>query len=442
MRALPQAEGTRGFMVLWSGQAVSLLGSAMTAFALPLWVYEQTNTATSVAIAGTFASIPLLLLTPLAGVLVDRADRKRMLMLSDAIGGMVTLGLLLSATTGHLALWQVYLAAAAKGCGQAFQWPAYSATVPLMVPRGGYSRVNGLTGLIETGTGIVAPGLAAALLPWVGLTGILLVDAASFLFAVASLLLVRVPTVAPHDAAPDERLGVGGDVWFGLRFIVRRPGLLGIQSLLLVTNTLFGIAYVVLVPMLMTRTHDQRQVAAVQSAMAVGAVCGGVLLSIWGGPRRRVTGLFGGLAVAGGASVVMGVGSTTLLWVVSAFVRGGSLALINNSNQSLYHAKVPPALQGRVFATRRLISWASGPLTPLIGGPLADRVLEPTMQAPGAIPRLLAPLVGSGPGTGMAMLFVLAGCAVVAVIGVARRIPAIRDVEDHLPDHDGVVVSR
>ena len=435
--------GMRGFTVVWAGQIVSLVGSAMTGFALPIWAYNLTKSATALALAQFFFLTPLIVLSPIAGVLVDRSNRKLMMMLSDLLAGASTLVILLIFLAGHLQIWHIYMAAVINGIGQSFQWPAYSAAISTMLPKEQYGRANGMMSLAESASGIFAPALAATVLAVLGLGGVLLIDVATFVFAIGALLLVRVP----QPPATAEGLKGRGSIWreasYGLRYILERPSLLGLQLVFLVGNLLAGLAFAVVAPMILARTDsNESQFAAVQTATAIGGMLGGLAMSAWGGPRRRVKGVLLGWAVASLLGTIpLGLGRAVPAWIAGSFAGAFMVPIIDGSNQAIWQAKVAPDVQGRVFATRRLIAWLTSPLTPLIAGPLADYVLEPAMRSGGSLADSLGWLVGTGPGAGMALIFVSCGVLGVIVALGAYLVPAVRNAEDILPDHDAQPAS-
>jgi len=217
-----------GFTIVWIGQIVSLLGTSMTTFALTIWAYEITGTATALALVGFFFVTPMLVFSPLAGAIVDRQDRKLMMMLSDLASGVTTIAVLILFQAGLLQIWHLYIAAAIQGTFQTFQWPAYSAAISVMIPKEQYGRANGMLSLAESGSNIFAPLLAGALLGIVGLAGILTIDIVTFVFAIGALLLVHIPQ--PKITA--EGRASQGSIWteaaYGFRYIVKRPSLLGL----------------------------------------------------------------------------------------------------------------------------------------------------------------------------------------------------------------------
>ncbi|NJN18534.1 MAG: MFS transporter [Oscillochloris sp.] len=428
-----------GFGLVWLGQVISLIGSAMTQFALGLWAWEQTGSATALALVNVFATAPLLILSPLAGVLVDRWDRRLVMIGTDLTAGMATIAIFLLNSSGILQIWHLYAAAVVVGAGQAFQWPAYSAAISVMVPKKQYGRANGMMSLAESGSTIIAPIMAGGLIGVIGLNGILSIDIITFLFAVGALLMVSVPTPQRSAAGEAARGALMSEMVYGFRYILARPGLLGLLLTFLVQNLVGAASFGLLGPYILARSNsDPIALGVVMSAIGAGGVVGGLLMSTWGGPKRRIHGVLLGMIAAGVfGSALMAVGRSTEIWIIAGFCAMAVMPLLNGSSQAIWQAKVDPDLQGRVFATRRLIAQISFPLGLLGAAPLVDRVLEPAMAVGGALTPIFGSIVGVGPGAGMAVLmFCGAVTGVLAALG-AYLIPAIRNVERDLPDHDG-----
>src|SRR5215211_5487847 len=197
MQNMNRPTGMFGFTLVWLGQIISVLATNMSLFALTIWVFQKTGSATALGLMQVFFITPLLIITPLAGVLVDRHNRKLMMMVSDLTAGLATISILVLQALGMLEVWHLYVAAIFQGLGNAFQWPAYSAAISTMIPKEKYARANGMMSLIDMGPGVLAPMLAGALLPIFGLTGILSLDVATFILAILVLLFVYIPQ-PPH----------------------------------------------------------------------------------------------------------------------------------------------------------------------------------------------------------------------------------------------------
>jgi hypothetical protein len=206
------------------------------------------------------------------------------------------------------------------------------------------------------------------------------------------------------------------------------------------SNFIGSIAFTVFAPMILARTANNSLVlGTVESVMGIGGVVGALLLSVWGGPKRRVHGVLFGFTLEGLlGSLVMGLSAGPVGWGIGGFFSSFFIPIINGSNQAIWQAKVAPDVQGRVFATRRLIAQISWPIATLLAGPVADYWLEPAMAAGGGLSSIFGGLVGTGPGSGMSLMFIAGGIFGVLVGLVGYAIPVIRNAEDILPDHDAV----
>jgi MFS family permease len=427
------------FTIAWAGQILSVLASNMTQFALTIWVYEATGQAVALGAMTTFFILPFLLISPLAGVMVDRYNRKLMMMVSDLGAVTSTVGVLILHATGHLQVWHLYAAAVVNGLSNSFQWPAYSAAITTMVPKEKLSRANGMMFLIESGPSVFAPMLAGALMPVLQLQGILIIDVVTFLLAIGTLLSVHVPQPAATIAGQEGKGDLVKEALYGFRYIFVRRSLLGLLLFFLALNFVGGMAWPVFAPFILARTgNNSAMLGATQSAWAVGAVVGGLLVSVWGGFKRRMTSIIVGEVLTAILSLILfGLGRNLVFWIITASLGAIFMPFVNGASQAIWQAKVAPDVQGRVFTTRRLIAWLMDPLTPIIAGALADYVTEPAMQSQTILAQVLGRLVGNDPGSGMAFQFVLAGLAYLTlIVGVYLFVPAVRNLEDRLPDHD------
>ena len=432
--------GMFAFTIVWLGQIVSVLATNMSAFALTIWVFQKTGSATALGLVQVFFITPLLIITPFAGVMVDRHNRKLMMMVSDSVAGTATIAILLLQAFGVLQVWHLYVAAIFQGLGNAFQWPAYSATISTMIPKEKLGRANGMMSLIDMGPGILAPMLAGALLPIIGLTGILSIDVATFLLAILVLLAVHIPQPRRTEEGAQAQGNILKEAAFGFRYIFARPSLLGLQLVFFFGNLCAGIAFTVLAPMILLRTgNDSGSLGLVQSAGAIGGVVGGVAMSAWGGFRRRVHGVLAGWIISSLFFALMGLTKWIPMWIALNALSSILIPMINGSNQAIWQSKVAPDVQGRVFSARTLIAWMTNPISPIIGGTLADYVLEPAMRTQSGLSSSLGWLVPSGPGAGMGLLIFFSCLGGILAGLVGYLIHPIREAENILPDHDRMV---
>jgi hypothetical protein len=306
-----------------------------------------------------------------------------------------------------------------------------------MIPKEQLARANGMMSLVEAGPGVVAPILAGALLPIIKLTGILFFDVATFILAIGALLLVHVPQPQRTKEGEQASGGMLKEAAYGFKYIFARPSLLGLQLVFFAGNLFAGIGFTVLAPMILSRSgNDSLMYGSVQTAGAIAGVVGGVIMSAWGGFKRRVHGVLFGHIITGIGMSIIGLAGGLPVWIAGMTLTLVVIPLINGSNQAIWQSKVAPDLQGRVFASRRLIAWLTNPISPIIGGTLADFVLEPAARAGIGLPAALSWLVGTGPGSGMGSLIVFCGLASALVGVIGYFVPHIFHAETLLPDHD------
>jgi hypothetical protein len=306
-----------------------------------------------------------------------------------------------------------------------------------MVPKEQYGRANGMMSLVEAGPGVVAPILAGALLPVIGLTGILLFDVLTFILAIGALMIVHIPQPPRTEEGAQGQGSIWKEAAYGFKYIFARPSLLGLQMIFFVGNLFAGISFTLLAPMILSRTgNDSLMLGSAQTAGAIGGVIGGVIMSAWGGFKRRVHGVLLGWLISGVGIAVLGLTGGLPVWILGMVISAIVVPLVNGSNQAIWQAKVAPDVQGRVFSARRLIAWFTNPISPIIAGTLADFVLEPQMRAGGALSNTFGWLVGTGPGAGMGIIIFFCGLASVLVGITGYFIEPIRNAETILSDHD------
>jgi hypothetical protein len=431
------------FLIIWFGQFISQIGTALTRFALLIWVYQQNQRAMDVALLGFFTFLPALLVSPLAGVWVDRLDRRKVMLWADAGAGLMTALLLTLLLNEQLAVWHLYAAQLLAGIFECFQTPAYAAMITLLVEKKEYARINGLRSFAQYGAQVIAPFAAGLLVLWLGLGGVLLLDLATFGVAVVTLFSVSGPRPVARMAA-EVGVSLWQDLRAGLEYIRVRPGLIGLLLLYMAINFIASLTYYATLPTLILARSggNELALATVQAALGGAAVVGSVIVSLWGGPLRKIHGLLLGCATSFlWGDLFLGLGDTLPYWVIG--VVGGAIVipLMDSSNMAILQAKVAPAMQGRFFALFHTARQSLIPVGYLLAGLLADRWLEPAMLPGGALAAQLGWLVGTGPGAGIALLFVATAVLGSMVSLAGYLFPAVRNIEDDLADHDVAVTS-
>jgi hypothetical protein len=358
------------------------------------------------------------------------------MMISDVASGITTIAILLLLWSGSLKIWELYVLMAISSAFESFQFPAFSSSITLLVDKKHFARTSAMLSLAEEGSRVLAPILAAALIVAIKLEGIILIDILSFLVAIGTLLLVPIPQPKRSQAGWKAHEGLLKDAGYGFRYIFSNPSLLGLQINFIMVN-LLAVSTVLRTPMILARTgNDEVALGIVSSITAIGGVAGGLAMSIWGGLRRRIHGVFGGLILVNLGRAVMGLGQDVYVWSITGFFVLFFIAVCNSSNQAIWQSKTPTDVQGRVFAARRVTGQLSFPLAGLIAGPLSDRWFEPAMRAGGSLAPVFGGLVGTGPGAGMSLLIFLAAIIGILVPSLSYAIPAFRNVEDIIPDND------
>ncbi|GAA3511936.1 MFS transporter [Actinocatenispora rupis] len=429
--------GMGRFGVVWSGQVVTLVGNSVLRFAFVVRAWTEGGQATRVVLLSLCAMLPQLLLSPTAGALVDRVSKRTALQLADA-GGLVTIGALaLVYATGHLQSWQVYLAVALLGAAAAAQYPALSSAVPLLVPKENLQRANGLLATARSAADVCGPALAGVLVATTGLGVILALDLATFAFALVTVRVVGLPRTRPETVAA-HRKRLLADSAEGLRYLLGRSSLRGLTLIFCAVNLVMVFGFAVVQPMILARTgNDTATLASVLTAMGIGGIAGGLLLAAWGGPKNRVRGMMLGIVgMCLSAQVAMAAARGLPAWCAAILVGALLMPVVNGTMQAIVQTKVPPEKQGRVFGAVVFVAQVSMPVATVLAGPLADHVFEPQATTGGGLVGLLAPVVGTGPGAGVATMLLIAGAlgTVVALAGLATT--AVRDLDLLVPDLD------
>ena len=313
----------------------------------------------------------------------------------------------------------------------------------MIVPKEQYGRANGMMSLVHYIPEVVAPLWAGILIQAIGISRIMIIDLLTFAFAVVMIALVYIPQPETTSEGKEARRSLWHESSYGFRYILKRPGLLGIQLVFLAVNFAGVFQWALQSPMILARTgQDSRALGIVLSVSGIGSVLGGLVMSAWGGPKRRIQGVLGGMTLECIFGILlMGLGRTLPVWALAGFLLMFFVPILNGSNQAIWQAKVALDVQGRVFTARRMVAQFSYVIGFLAAGPLADCLFEPAMQPDGALAGIFDGLLGTGPGMGMALIMVICGLMGAGFSLTGYLLPAIRNVEDVIPDHDAASTS-
>lgn len=412
------------FILLWASQTVSELGSAMTSFALILWAYEQKGTAMSTVSMAFFSYLPYVLISFAAGTLADRWKKKTIMLVCDTIAAMGSVTVLILLLGGRLAVWHLYLINLLIGCMNAFQQPASMVAVSLLTPERYYSNVAGMQAFSTSLVSILQPALATAAMAFGGLKLVLAIDFMSFCAAFI-ILAVWIPIPEQEKRETKESEGFWRQTAEGISYLRGKRTVWKMVLFFAVVNLLSSMAGNSLMPaMVLSRTGNNRKILGmVSSCLGIGTMIGGLAAAVVRLPRRRSTVIFSSCAVSFLlCDVLWGIGKAPWIWMAAAAAGNFPLPFLNAAMSSALREKIPVSMQGRAFSTQATFQFFTIPMGYLLGGVLADYVFEPFMAGNSRLQQALVPVVGSGKGSGMALIFLITG-----LIGFLINLAALRD---------------
>lgn len=404
-----EEKSLRKYIILWSSQSISGLGSSMTGFALVLWAYEQSRSAMSVSLMSFCNYVPYVILSLFVGSYIDRHDKKAIMLAADSIAAAGSLAVLALLLTGRLAVRDIYVVNAVVGVTNAFQQPASAVATGRLVPKEKISNASGLNSFSHNLIVVSGPMLAAVLFAAGGLPLILLVDLLSFAFAFCVLLFfITVPEQAQEKTYSHPFAGIAE----GFAFLKDEKGILYMMLTMAMINFFSRLTYEnILSPMILARSSgDSIALGAVNACMGAGGIAGGIIVSIKKESRHKASSIYVPAALSFlFGDLMMAFGRNTLWWSAAAVCASLPIPFIMASQNAILYRKIPASLQGRVFAVRNAIQFGTIPFGIVLGGYLADHVFEPFMGS-GMLPaKVLGRLVGSGAGSGMAVMFLCTG---------------------------------
>jgi penicillin amidase len=421
------------FGLLWLGQMISVIGSTLTRFAFGVYVYQETGSATQFALVSFFALLPAVVVLPFAGALVDRWDRRWVMIISDTLAGLSTLTAWVLLNANLLEAWHIYVLVAFNAACGAFQGPAFNASIPLLVPKQHLGRANGLVRMGPAIARVVVPAFAGLLMVMIGIQGVILIDLTTFLFAFVTVLLVRIPRPNLTEIGQKVRKSFFREAGYGWSYIRTNPGLYGLLLFLAFTNLTLGMVWLLIIPLVLSFT-DEAQLGTILSLAGSGMLLGGLAMSIWGGPKKRVLGVLGFTFIQGFVLLLGGLQPSAPLVVIAAFIFLFSFQIVMGTERTLWQTKVPMDMQGRVHAIHEMLALSATGLAFLLSGPLTDNVFEPLMAPNGALAGSVGQIIGTGDGRGIGLLFIVLGGLTTIATLMATLNPRIRQVEQEVPD--------
>lgn len=417
---------------VWLASLVSSVGSALTAFVLGVWVFQTTRSATLFAFLMLSGMLPGVITGPFAGVVIDRFDRRWVMVITDSIAALSTAAMAVLLFMDALQVWHVCVSAMVSAICGVFHGTAYQAMTPRLIPKRHLGRVNGLM-QTQQAIQIAAPLAAAALLAAVGLVGVLIIDLGSFVIAMGTLLVVNLPDSVRRPAERAERATFGSDLSFGLRYLRLRRPLLALVFCLTAYNFLFGVAGVLVQPLILSFS-SAATLGVLMFAGGSGLFIGGLTMGAWGGPKRRVPGIalfmtVGAIALAlhtpWRSPVIVGIAAALFLF---------TLPLVQSSIITVLQTKVDQNALGRVMGTTHTLGQLAMPLAYLMAAPLAERVLGPMLAPGAALADSLGRIIGVGEERGLAAVMLADAILLMLLAAVIMLVPTLRRLEQDVPD--------
>ncbi|MDD4140950.1 MAG: MFS transporter [Eubacteriales bacterium] len=381
------------FSLILGGQAFSLIGSGLVQFSIIWWLTRETDSTVILSLATITGLVPVILLSPLAGVVADRINRRLVMIMADAFVALVTLVMAVLMILGYQPIWLLFVLLFLRAAGSAFHQPAFEAAIPLIAPEIHLVRTAAVTQILRSAISFLAPLMGAILIEWLPLAQILLIDVVSAGIAILLLLPSRIPSVSQSDRPGHPLAGYMQDMKIGIQYVLRWKGLLALILVFGLSNFLLA-PVLSMMPLIITRHFNggAREYGLFEMALAIGVIAGSLSLSIWGGFKRKIVSIniaqiICGLGLAGIALV-----ASDRFWIVLVLIAlcGLCSAYINSPATAIMQAKVDKEMQGRVMSIVTVVCMVSMPISLAIAGPLANVIgLMPIVYIPGLISTLI-----------------------------------------------------
>ncbi|ERJ11929.1 MFS transporter [Haloplasma contractile] len=423
------------FLFIWFGQLLSLIGSKITLIGIGFWVLKDTESIFSFSIFFIATTIPAIIISPFAGVIVDRFKRKQILILSDSMSSVCTAIILLLLYTGQFELWHIYITGAISAMFGTFQSPAYNSTIPLLVPKKMLARANGLNQLSNAIGIIIAPLVAGALFFTSGLKPLIIIDLATFLFAIITLAIIKLPELKRDPNVEPLTANVFfKNISYGFIYLSKRAGLIWLLLLFAVTNLLIGSFDLLITPYILANTDNKTIIGIYFAIIGSAMVLGGILIGILGAPKKRIKWLIMISSISGLFLALSGVSSNIIYITLMLCLGFMTLPIINAISTTIFQSKVEPHVQGRVFSLIGMVAMSLSPISYAFVGPLAEYVFEPMMVDGGRLATTVGSVIGTGEGRGIGLMFIIIGLLWSLSSLLFYLHPRLRNLETEIQD--------
>jgi DHA3 family macrolide efflux protein-like MFS transporter len=427
---LPQllSPGMRTYTVVWFGQMVSMIGTALTDFGVGVWIYQKTGSAMPFALVLLCMVVPGILATPFAGALADRWDRRRIMMVSDAGAALSTVFMAVLLLSGRLELWHILAAVTFASTCRAFQGPAWMASTAQLVPAEQLGRASGMMNFGRAVAGIVGPALGGVLVPTIGLERVMMIDMATFVVAIVILLAVRFPAMVRTEAAPGEKKSILKEAAAGWEYVGSQPALRAHLLFFALVNLSLGYVWALHAPLVLGFAGPG-SLGAVGSAMGFGLLVGSIVMTVTGGFKNKVGAILGYGVLLGASLVLLGARPWVPLVMAGMFGATLGIPVVNASLMALWMPRIPDEIRGRTYSVIQVLVWSTEPIAYISAGVLADAVFKPLLVEGGPLAGSLGSVMGVGPTRGIGLLLVGVGVFVWTATAFVAMLPHFRTAE-------------
>lgn len=417
------------FIILWLTQSFSALGSAMTGFALVIWVYQGSGSALTTAFLTICSYAPYILLSIFAGAISDRWNKKTIMLVCDSFAALCTVSVFVLLKTESLQVWHLYILNALNGLMNTIQQPASDVAVTLLTPEKYYQKTSGMRSFSHSLVTILTPVLAAAVVAFAGIMAVIAFDLLTFLAAFLSLLfLIQLPESCPLSAGEERELvKISRTAKDGIDYLRVNKEILWLMLFLAAINFVASVYEAALPAMILSKESEQ-VLGAVNTCVGIATLAGSVMVTLLPAPKNRVRVICNSLLFSMSTeNFLLAFGKSPVVWCIGAILGWLFIPLMNANIDVIFRTKIPTGMQGRVYSVRNTLQFFTIPLGYFSGGLLVDQVFEPFMEKMPQDSTLTA-LFGSGKGAGAAFLFFVAGIAGVAVCLIFRKVKYIREM--------------
>lgn len=411
---------------------LSLFGSSLTSFGLSVWVYQQTGSPSQFGFIIAAAFIPIILLSPIAGTIVDRYDRRKVMLFGDLLGGLSSVAITILYLSGLLEIWHIFVAILIGSAGMAFQIPAYSALIPQMVKKEYLLKANGLVSLAEGIAQLIAPAIAGLILSAVGFGTILVID--SITLGIALVCLLRAKIITPRlvtEVVIHDKPSINIYSFFdSIRYLWHKPALLILLLLFATNNFIFGVILTLLAPYMLGFANPQLYGLVLSIGTAGMVASSFLIISTSQKIKNSIVLILIFNGILGFAISFIGTVPNLVFITIGLFIAFFCIPFIDTPGKTIVQNAVPQRMHGRIFALRNLLEYSGIPFGAIISGILAEGFFDPAMRSGGILVPYFGWLIGFGEGRGIALLFLLCGLSTILTTVIFLLSKRFRNVEN------------